>query len=130
MCFQQDRLAFSTTHAFSSARAVDRSGETDIPKLIGANLRRLRKQRDLTRGHLARLADIETSALRQLERGTTFPSIGMLWKLVRELHVPCSALIESKPQRMGINIRWPFARQSFRLRGGAMQKSKLHHEFL
>lgn len=103
MCFQQDRLAMSTADALRSVGEVDGAGENEIQILIGANLKRLRKQRGLSRRRLAHLAQVERSTLRHLERGALTPSVGMLWKLARELHVPCTAFIESEPQPTGFD---------------------------
>jgi transcriptional regulator with XRE-family HTH domain len=106
MCFQQDRHAMSTADALRSAGQVDSASENEIQMLIGANLKRLRKQRGFSRRQLAHLAQVERSALRHLERGAMTPSVGMLWKLARELHVPCIAFIESEPHRTGFdNLR-------------------------
>jgi transcriptional regulator with XRE-family HTH domain len=106
MCYQQNRLALSTADALRSVGEVDSAGENEIQILIGAKLKRLRKQRGLSRRQLARLAQVERSTLRQLERGALTPSVGMLWKLARELHVPCTAFIEHEPQPTGLdNLR-------------------------
>ena len=111
MCYEQNRLALSIVDALSFVREVDSGNENEIQMLIGANLKRLRKQRALSRRQLAHLAEVETSTLRLLERGAITPSIGMLWKLARELHVPCTAFIESEPHRTGFdNFRGRAAR--------------------
>ena len=108
MCFQQDRLATSTADALRSAEAVGSAGESEIQNLIAANLKRLRKQRGFSRRQLAHLAQVEGSTLRRLERGTTTPSVGALWRLAHELHVPCTAFVESEPERAGFdNSRGP-----------------------
>ena len=108
MCFQQDRLAISTADALHSAGELDCDRRNGIQMLIAANLKRLRKQRGFSRRQLAHLAQVEGSTLRRLERGTTTPSVGALWRLAHELHVPCTAFVESEPERAGFdNSRGP-----------------------
>jgi DNA-binding XRE family transcriptional regulator len=108
MCFQQDHLAMSTTDPLRSVGAVGSAGESEIQNLIAANLKRLRKQCGFSRWQLAHLAQVEGSTLRRLERGTTTPSVGALWRLARELHVPCTAFVESEPEQAGFdNSRGP-----------------------
>ena len=104
MWLRQNCLAMSTADVLRPAGEVDNGNE--IQMLIGANLKRLRKQCGLARRQLAHLAQVESSTLRQLERGAMTPSVGMLWRLARELHVPCTAFIESGPHRTGFdNLR-------------------------
>jgi transcriptional regulator with XRE-family HTH domain len=99
MCYEQNRLAMSNIAALRSVGEVDSGSENDIQILIGANLKRLRKLRGLSRWQLAHLAQVERSALRQLECGAITPSVGMLWKLARELQVPCADVIEATMHR-------------------------------
>ena len=95
MCFQQFHLAIPTADALRSSGEADNCRGNEVQAVIGANLKRLRKQNGLSRRRLARLAQVDLSALRALERGAITPSIGMLWKLARELGVPCTAFIEA-----------------------------------
>jgi DNA-binding XRE family transcriptional regulator len=100
MCCRQYRLADPTADGLRPSGDANSRGGMEIQAVIGANLRRLRKQRGLSRRRLACLAGVERSTLQALERGATTPSIGMLWKLARELGVPCTAFIEAEaPQR-------------------------------
>ena len=107
MCYQQSRPAMSTADdASHSVGQVNSVSENEIQILIGANLKRLRKQCGLSRRQLAHLAQVESSTLRHLERGAMTPSVGILWKLARELHVPCTAFIENKSYRTDFdNVR-------------------------
>lgn len=97
MCFQDFRLTIPTARTSHSIGEADNRRGNEVQALIGANLNRLRKQRGLSRRRLARLAQVDSSTLRALERGAATPSIGMLWKLARELGVPCTAFIETAP---------------------------------
>jgi len=93
---KQNRLASPVGEELRRDNDGQQRSDTDVQVLIGANLRRLRKQRGLSCERLARLADLKGSALRALERGATTPGIGMLWKIARELGVPCTAFIEAR----------------------------------
>jgi transcriptional regulator with XRE-family HTH domain len=110
MCFQRYRLAIPNVD--DPAGDERRSGSeanncegNEIQALIGANLKRLRKQRGLSRRRLACLAQVRRSTLRDLERGAATPGIGMLWKLARALGVPCIAFIEGGARRTAFDVR-------------------------
>jgi DNA-binding XRE family transcriptional regulator len=94
---QQTRLALPVGEEFRRDLDGEQRNDMEVPALIGANLRQLRNGRGLSCGRLALLADLDESTLQALERGATTPSIGMLWKLARELGVPCTAFIEARP---------------------------------
>ena len=99
MCYEPNSLAMSNIDALHSVGEVDSSSKSEIQILVGANLKRLRKQRGLSRRQLARLAQVERSTLRQLERGETMPSVGMLWKLARDPR--CLAPLSSNANPIG-----------------------------
>jgi transcriptional regulator with XRE-family HTH domain len=56
--------------------------------VIGDGIRRLRRRRNLTLADLAGDAGLTPSALSQIERGVTDPSVGTLRRLARALEVP------------------------------------------
>jgi len=96
MACQHTRLALPAGEALRMDLDGDQRNGMEVQALIGANLRQLREGRGLSCERLARLADLDESTLQALERGATIPSIGMLWKLARELDVPCTAFIEAR----------------------------------
>jgi transcriptional regulator with XRE-family HTH domain len=65
----------------------------DFGSLIGPNLKRLRRERVLSLDALANLAGVSRAMLSQIERGTSVPTINIVWKLARAFDLPFSALI-------------------------------------
>lgn len=61
------------------------SGEDELAGIIGANLRRLRTQRNLTLEALARLSNVSKSMLGEIELGRTTPNISLLWRVANAL---------------------------------------------
>jgi transcriptional regulator with XRE-family HTH domain len=60
---------------------------------LGTHVRAERLRQKLTLAQLAQGADLSASALSQIERGLTDPSIGSLRRIASALHVPCSQLL-------------------------------------
>jgi transcriptional regulator with XRE-family HTH domain len=58
----------------------------DVEKLIGGQIARLRKERELTQGQLAELVDVSTETISRLERGVSIPSLKTLDKISESLH--------------------------------------------
>lgn len=70
----------------------------DIKSVVGANLKSIRKKRQLTLENLSKLTDVSISMLGEIERGLTNPTITVLWKIADGLKVPFTDLInEEKP---------------------------------
>jgi len=66
----------------------------DMPKIVAANLLRLRRDRNLTQEELAHLAEIDRSYLGAIERGKYKLTVVTLGKLAKALHVLPAALVE------------------------------------
>jgi transcriptional regulator with XRE-family HTH domain len=60
--------------------------DQDVREELGRNVRELRTSQGLTLAALAELVGISPSAISQIERGATEPSLGTLWKLGKALH--------------------------------------------
>jgi transcriptional regulator with XRE-family HTH domain len=58
----------------------------DIEKLIGAQVARIRKEREFTQEQLAELVDVATETISRLERGVSIPSLRTLAKISQALH--------------------------------------------
>lgn len=58
----------------------------DVEKIIGGQIARLRKERELTQGQLAELVDVSTETISRLERGVSIPSLKTLDKISESLH--------------------------------------------
>ncbi|MCM3290836.1 XRE family transcriptional regulator [Paenibacillus sp. MER 180] len=60
---------------------------------VGANLRKLRKEKQLSLEELSALSGVSKLTLGNIERGDTNPTIGMMWKISRHLSVPLMTLL-------------------------------------
>jgi transcriptional regulator with XRE-family HTH domain len=76
-------------------REVVRSLEAEI----GTEVRRLRKELDLTVAELGAAADISTGMLSKIETGSISPSLGTLNSLAAALNVPISDLFKEREER-------------------------------
>lgn len=56
-------------------------------KIIGGNVRRLRRERGLTQEALAAEVDLDVRQIGRIERGQSYPSIGLLVQLGELLSV-------------------------------------------
>lgn len=66
-------------------------------KQVGANVRRLRKARNLTQEDLAWRADLNLSVIGRLERGLHDPRLDTLTAIARGLDVKPTTLLEGIP---------------------------------
>jgi transcriptional regulator with XRE-family HTH domain len=69
---------------------------SDLTPVVGANLRRLRRQQGLSLEKLSRASNVSRAMLGQVELGQSTPTINVLWKIARALGVPFSALISNR----------------------------------
>lgn len=75
-------------------KAASESAATADPSAaVGTNLRRMRSQRGLSLDKLAKASGVSRAMLCQIELGQSAPTISIVWKIARALHVPFSALI-------------------------------------
>lgn len=61
---------------------------------VGENLQRIRKSRNLSLDKTAMITGVSKAMLGQIERGTTNPTISVLWKIVNGLKISFTSLIE------------------------------------
>jgi transcriptional regulator with XRE-family HTH domain len=85
----------SNAAASASASAVEGEVDTDLTRIVGDNLSRLRAQRGLSFEKLAQLSGVSRAMLGQIELGQSAPTINVLWKIARGLGVTFSALISA-----------------------------------
>jgi len=86
----------SRAHLKSEDRPADHATETivrDVPAIVGANLRRLRKAQGHSLERLAELSKVSRAMLGQIETGKSVPTISVLWKIADALGVPVSGLV-------------------------------------
>lgn len=70
----------------------------NINETISINLRRLRKDRDMTLDRLSELTGVSKSMLGQIERGESSPSVATLWKISTGLKISFTSLM-TEPKR-------------------------------
>lgn len=76
----------------------------EISYVIADNLKRLRMERNLSLGQLAKLSDVSKMMLSQIEKGNTNPTINTIWKIASGLKVPYTTLLEQRePQTAIVN---------------------------
>ena len=67
--------------------------ETILLRSLGARIRAMRKERDLSQERLAELAHIHENHVRRIEAGTANPSYVVLHRLARALKVSLPELV-------------------------------------
>jgi transcriptional regulator with XRE-family HTH domain len=77
--------------------AIDDS--TELPAVLGRNLRRLRTRQGHSLERLAKLSGVSRAMLSQIETGKSAPTISLLWKISTALGVPFAALLDSQRVR-------------------------------
>lgn len=68
----------------------------DINKVIGENLKRIRKEKKMSMARLSELSGISKGMLSQIENGETNPTINTIWKICSGLDIPYTALFEEE----------------------------------
>ena len=65
---------------------------------VGANIRRMREEKELTQAYVAEQVGISQAMLCQIERGTKNPSLQVGKEISKVLKVPIEALLEDSPK--------------------------------
>ena len=65
--------------------------------LVSENIKRIRQEKNLSLGDLAKLSDVSKSMLAQIERGEGNPTLSTLWKIANGMQVSFNTLI-SQPK--------------------------------
>lgn len=66
----------------------------DIGNIIAENLKKLRKERNLTLGQLSEISGVSKAMLSNIEQGESNPTINTIWKIANGLNVPYTKLME------------------------------------
>ncbi|REK75844.1 helix-turn-helix domain-containing protein [Paenibacillus paeoniae] len=66
---------------------------SDIGRLVGENIRALRRAKGLSQEQLALRADINASYMGQVERGDKNPTIDVLNRIAAALHTPLETIV-------------------------------------
>jgi transcriptional regulator with XRE-family HTH domain len=72
---------------------------TELPVVLGRNLRRLRTRQGHSLERLAKLSGVSRAMLSQIETGKSAPTISLLWKIATALGVPFATLLDSQRVR-------------------------------
>ena len=59
----------------------EQSSVENLNEIISGNLKRLRREKELTLDALAEMTGVSKSMLGQIERGESAPSVATLWKI-------------------------------------------------
>lgn len=66
----------------------------ELGKIIGINLKELRRERNLTLGQLSKLSEVSKAMLSDIEKGNGNPTVNTIWKIANGLNVPFTRLME------------------------------------
>ena len=67
-----------------------------INSIVGENLKKIRKERNLTLKEMADITGVSKSMLGEIERSVSNPTITVLWKIVGGLKIPFTQLIQDE----------------------------------
>lgn len=70
---------------------------SEIVKLLGANIRKIRKSRNMTQEQLAEKADISVPYMTQIELGQKQPTLETVESIAQALNVPFDGLFRTEP---------------------------------
>lgn len=68
----------------------------NINGIIAENLTKLRLERNLSMGQLAKLCNVSKVMLSQIEKGVANPTINTLWKIANGLKIPYTVLLDKE----------------------------------
>lgn len=93
--------------AFSNVIELADSGDvaSELPQILGRNLRRLRTRQGHSLERLAKLSGVSRAMLGQIETGRSAPSISLLWKITIALGVPFATLLDSQKVQGTVVLR-------------------------
>ena len=75
------------------------AASTELPVILGRNLRRLRTRQGHSLERLAKLSGVSRAMLSQIETGKSAPTISLLWKIATALGIPFATLLDSQKVR-------------------------------
>ncbi|MDO5425835.1 MAG: XRE family transcriptional regulator [Eubacteriales bacterium] len=73
-----------------------------LNEVISANLKRIRRERNLTLDDTAVMTGVSRSMLGQIERGESSPSVGTLWKIAAGLKISFTTLMKEEQREAKI----------------------------
>jgi len=75
---------------------------SDLNKVIGENIKRLRTRRGLTLDETAGMTGVSKSMIGQIERGVSAPTVTTLWKICNGLKISFSSLMEACEKQVAL----------------------------
>ncbi len=75
-----------------------------VEKLIGSQIARVRKERELTQANLAEKIDVTVETISRLERGVSMPSIKTLGAISKALSIRLKDLFDFEREGKQINL--------------------------
>lgn len=79
-----------------------REDSREIGKIVAANLKEIRKNKELSLDTLASMSGVSKSMLGQIERGESSPTVNTLWKIATALHISFTTLLEDSKNEVEI----------------------------
>jgi DNA-binding XRE family transcriptional regulator len=76
----------------------------DIEKLIGVQIAKIRKEREITQEQLAESVDVATETISRLERGVSIPSLRTLAKISQALHASLKDLFDFEYPQKSVSV--------------------------
>jgi transcriptional regulator with XRE-family HTH domain len=104
--------------------APEATASADLTPVVAGNLKRLRAERGWSLERLSQAAGVSRAMLGQIEQGKSAPTINVVWKIVRALDVPFSALI-SDPSAGRVTILRAARSRMLRSRDGSFSSRAL-----
>lgn len=68
--------------------------KTNVDKLIGSQIAKIRRECEITQEQLAQLVDVAVETISRVERGVSIPSLRTLEKISDALHIPLKDLFD------------------------------------
>lgn len=62
----------------------------------GENIKRIRKQRNITQGELADMVNVKRETMSRIERGTRYPSLQLLERIAKALGTTVPELLKNE----------------------------------
>ena len=80
----------------------EQSSVENLNEIISGNLKRLRREKELTLDALAEMTGVSKSMLGQIERGESAPSVATLWKISMGMKISFTSLMVENKQEAQI----------------------------
>jgi len=74
----------------------------NLNEIIAANLKRLRKDKELTLDEVSDITGVSKSMLGQIERGESTPSVATLWKISTGMKISFTSLMREEKNELNI----------------------------